>query len=506
MNKENKKDDRFTLSLQVDDTHMSDILSVTNGWARMAQREALKTGTYIALFEDKKLYWYVEKKVIEDVSEKLLNLYLNEKNRIDDWQERSKNYLIHIKNYTDTLTKTNFTLFENFSLFKFYQHVYSYIEITSFEFHEENFSSFGNALNKKLNDVITSLGYDPETILSPVLLQADGSAITSYEESLGVLALKIYKKGFTLNNIEDLKSEPELGFDFKCIYNNFAWLTAAWSDNGKKEVDIFDELKELIGFTEDLEDVLKKKQELTKNKLRKKVELVSEIMLKSDEYQKKVLEFTLYFIESMRIRLDDTFKMIYYAQGLFKEIAKRLSVEVVDLKYLTPQEIEKHLIENNFPDMELIKERQKFSIVVLENGKWNIYLGEDALKWKEKLPKIEIQNDIKELKGQIAYQKGVVTGKVKIILAPSEMSKMEEGDILVSSRTYPDLLPAMKKAKAFITEHGGLLSHAAIVSRELQIPCIVGISGVVSFLSDGDLVEVDTLKGLVTVLKKNVLS
>jgi pyruvate,water dikinase len=79
---------------------------------------------------------------------------------------------------------------------------------------------------------------------------------------------------------------------------------------------------------------------------------------------------------------------------------------------------------------------------------------------------------------------------------------MEQGDVLVSDTTGPEMMIAIKKAAAIITDEGGLMSHAAIVAREFKIPCIVGTKYGTSILKDGDLVEVDANKGVVRILKK----
>jgi phosphohistidine swiveling domain-containing protein len=80
---------------------------------------------------------------------------------------------------------------------------------------------------------------------------------------------------------------------------------------------------------------------------------------------------------------------------------------------------------------------------------------------------------------------------------------MEKEDILVSQITYPSLLPAMKKAGAIITNVGGVICHAAIIARELNIPCIVGTKFATKVLKDGDLVEVDADTGVVRILETN---
>ena len=82
------------------------------------------------------------------------------------------------------------------------------------------------------------------------------------------------------------------------------------------------------------------------------------------------------------------------------------------------------------------------------------------------------------------------------------MGKMEKGNIMVAHTTFPALIPAMKKAAAIVTDDGGITCHAAIVARELKIPCVVGTKIATQVLKDGDLVEVDADKGIVKILKK----
>ncbi|MFC1945393.1 phosphoenolpyruvate synthase, partial [Chloroflexota bacterium] len=90
---------------------------------------------------------------------------------------------------------------------------------------------------------------------------------------------------------------------------------------------------------------------------------------------------------------------------------------------------------------------------------------------------------------------GIASGKVKIVPDPSCIDKVKDGDILVAEMTTPDFVPAMKRASAIVTDRGGRTAHAAIVSRELGIPCIVGAKGATTSLIDGQVITVDGYKG-----------
>ena len=96
-----------------------------------------------------------------------------------------------------------------------------------------------------------------------------------------------------------------------------------------------------------------------------------------------------------------------------------------------------------------------------------------------------------------AASPGIGTGYVKVLKSAKEIGKVEKGDVLVAPMTSPDFVPAMKRAQAIVTDAGGATSHAAIVSRELGIPCVVGTKEATLILKDGMVVTVDGQKGQV---------
>ncbi len=112
------------------------------------------------------------------------------------------------------------------------------------------------------------------------------------------------------------------------------------------------------------------------------------------------------------------------------------------------------------------------------------------------------------LKG-LAVSPGLGSGKVQIIFSTDELEKVKAGDILVTTMTNPDMVPAMRRSSAIVTEEGGMTCHAAIVSRELGTPCIVGTSDATKVLSNGDEITVDGSRGIVykgiTKIKDNKL-
>ena len=92
---------------------------------------------------------------------------------------------------------------------------------------------------------------------------------------------------------------------------------------------------------------------------------------------------------------------------------------------------------------------------------------------------------------------GLVSGKAKILLDHHDFGKMKDGDVLVAPMTSPEYILAMRKAAAVVTDAGGMACHAAIVSRELGVPCIVGTKIATKVLKDGDVVEVNSNTGVI---------
>lgn len=92
---------------------------------------------------------------------------------------------------------------------------------------------------------------------------------------------------------------------------------------------------------------------------------------------------------------------------------------------------------------------------------------------------------------------GIVSGEVCVLTKPSEGKKLRGGDILVAKMTSPDWLPVLRRASALVTDGGGMTCHAAIVSRELRVPCVVGTRNATTVLHDGETVTVDGARGVV---------
>lgn len=189
----------------------------------------------------------------------------------------------------------------------------------------------------------------------------------------------------------------------------------------------------------------------------------------------------------------------HYLYNFLMEIARRMGVSYYDVAYSTPEELSKWFVRGKI-DVKLMRERRKFGAMVVSRNLTGVYCGKDA-RTLERILKLDKSSPVSDVRGQCASI-GRAEGFVKIINNSSEIPKMRKGDILVSSMTRPELVPAMKKASAIVTDEGGITSHAAIVSRELGIPCIIGTKVATKVFKDGDFVEVNANHGVIRKVEK----
>lgn len=182
----------------------------------------------------------------------------------------------------------------------------------------------------------------------------------------------------------------------------------------------------------------------------------------------------------------------FFCRPLLTEIAKRLKLRFDEVIYLLPEEVITGLKEKKTPAN--IHQRQEKYALVTENYQTKLYVGEEAEAFRIKSKKTRTVTGIVACKGK-------AHGPACIVKDRSQLHKVKKGDILITPLTTPDFTTAMKKAAGIVTDLGSITSHAAIVSRELGKPCIVGTGHATSSFKEGDLIEIDTTTGVVH--KKN---
>lgn len=189
------------------------------------------------------------------------------------------------------------------------------------------------------------------------------------------------------------------------------------------------------------------------------------------------------------------FKSCWHLSKYFKEVGKRLHVSADQVRYVTHREAVKALQSGKI-DIDEINRRRKIFVYYYSRGKQKILSGKKAEEFINNNIHIPHVKKVRTAHGMPAC-KGIARGKVRIVNSLEQAKHFKKGEILVSYATNPLLLPAMRQAGAIITEEGGMTCHAAIVARELNVPCVVGIPGIVEMYKDGDKIVVNAGKGIV---------
>ncbi|KKQ28176.1 MAG: Phosphoenolpyruvate synthase/pyruvate phosphate dikinase [Candidatus Magasanikbacteria bacterium GW2011_GWC2_37_14] len=240
---------------------------------------------------------------------------------------------------------------------------------------------------------------------------------------------------------------------------------------------------------EELKKIANKKQEI----IRAQKNYIKDLEIRS-EFQ-ELFKLAQRFVYSKSYRKDVQYYSCYVLQKLLREVARRQQLSMSQINRLYSWEL-KNLLKNKGPNEHILNERI-FAVQFSTTKTRVTYEGKKAKDFVKQIKFIKQKTEkVNQLVGDCASV-GKVRGIVKIINSPKEINKMEKGNVLVSYATSPDIMPAIKKAVAIVTDLGGIICHAAIVSRELYIPCVVGTKMATQVLKDGDLVEVDASHGIV---------
>lgn len=305
------------------------------------------------------------------------------------------------------------------------------------------------------------------------------------EEQRDLLKILEYWNSKSLGTEELLEKHQKKYF---WIRNNYAVQKILDKEFFRKELEVIkrddlDPRKELNEIEERYVKIKEKKNEIIEElglgqdkKLMNLIKMVEEFAALQDERKKCVLLSS------------------HYQRLFMNEISKRLNLSKDEIEYTIYPELKKMLLDKNMDRKKLRKRKEHCTCIFTQEG-YELLEGEVSKKLCDKIFK-KTFDEIRELKGTVASI-GKSIGKVKIVKTIYEIEKVQKGDILVANMTRPEMVVAMKKAGAIVTDEGGITSHAAVVSRELGIPCIVGTRNATEVFKDGELVEVDATNGIV---------
>jgi len=264
-------------------------------------------------------------------------------------------------------------------------------------------------------------------------------------------------------------------------------------------------------FLEALQKLIKNKTLLPITKLIKNTEnRKQKLALKRQEIYKKynVTEKTSLFFEIIRLlsliqdkRKENVQRMVYCIDQASSEAARRNGLAKEQLTNYFVDDVLDLLKHNKRLSLEESQKRIKlvyFSYLDKGKIKTELLYGEKADSilgyFKNERKKIIAKGLIKGFVASLGKGQKLVIGKVRIIFDPIDC-EFHTGEILVTGMTRPEYVPLMKKAKAIITNEGGITTHAAIVSRELGVPCIIGTKIATEALKNDDTIEMNMESG-----------
>lgn len=221
------------------------------------------------------------------------------------------------------------------------------------------------------------------------------------------------------------------------------------------------------------------------------------LKVKLNKTDKRYIELLKHYSVYKDNRKKEILIYLHYIDRILKEISRRTNLSIDETRASCPSEVG-DILSGKLAKGEMDK-RLNYFVIVWEKGKKSAEIlgSKKGEKWEQKtLTKVE---NLKIIKGTTASL-GKVQGRVRILFKAGNSEKLKVGEVLVTFMTSPDFMPAIRKCCAIVTNLGGVTCHAAIISRELKIPCIVGTKIATKVLKDGDLVEVDANQGIIKVL------
>jgi len=225
---------------------------------------------------------------------------------------------------------------------------------------------------------------------------------------------------------------------------------------------------------------------INKNNLEKKLKIAKKTL--------KIIEIIDWLGDFQDKRKALSLETNYYLDEIVRELARRSKLPYNLARYLIPNEYS-DAIKGKF-SLAVLKERRRFMEIIYTEKGAKIYFDDTAREDEFKLLGKVSDTDLNEIQGTRAMG-GKIIGRANVILKKADLNKMKEREILVTTMTSPDFIAAMKKAAAIVTDEGGITCHAAIISRELGIPCVIGTKIATRVIKDGDILEVNANHGLI---------
>lgn len=489
------------------------LLAIAYGEARTEERkppgtEAIWRSGTIA---NGKSDWYL----LEEDNERTTNLFL-EKSKAGDisyteslmekWADDEKKFY----EKCTLVDNTDLSKLSDEELAKFHsEYLESYILrctsssiIDGFALHSDTI--IAGKIHAHLKSIARDADYDRffSILTAPVHLSFTNDAELSLlrvaaEVKKNAEVVKLFKENRVDGILMRISDFPEIDNLLSEHQKNYFWIHNNYNDAFVlTEEDFIKEIRKTLLEGIDIEHELDYIKNHPQQNKEKKDKLMDE--LDCHDELRALIRYSEDFTHWQDERKKSTFFAAHYFTLFLKELERRTDFSLVQLKQLLPNELERALRKEVTAE-ELDKRLESVFFFSTEK---EIHITTDKQMIKtlrDFYDTMDVpEGDIKVIKG-LPASLGKAKGKVKVLKSAREIGKVEKGDILVAVMTRPDYVIAMKKAAAIVTDEGGITCHAAIVARELRIPCVIATKFATKVLKDGDTVEVDADNGTVRI-------
>lgn len=287
------------------------------------------------------------------------------------------------------------------------------------------------------------------------------------------------------------------------LYNHvqtYPWIVFSYRGPVRTETMVLAELKEMLQEQNLMSKIEEKERE--KKALVLKQETYSK-ELELSENECGLFEAARHIAFTKLYRKDMLCLCNYTIHLLTRPLYEAMGLSLEDVDGFTAQEFIAMLRgEQTVSSEEISRRREHVLYTVTRQDEPQIYSGDEAVNlWLSEHVDFGVDmSHATEVKGQVASLgngEDVIRAVIRRVETSADMKAFQDGEILLSSGTTPDLLPAMRRAAGFVTDTGGLTSHAAIVSRELKKPCIIGTNHATKVFQSGEMVEFLVKEGIV---------
>lgn len=457
-----------------------------------------------AFMEHDEGQWFLDQKGIIRVRNWVVRTTRINPEMIITLHEAWEKDLDHYRALASELLATNLSKLSDKELYNIFEQFYTrYLRVGSIAYICDSFMSTGTTdwleelLVKELQQRqvdLTTLQKEVRILTSPVHL----SFTLEAEYQLLKVAKKISAAYPKLPSLYRFKQDkPSLYNSLKNLEKNFYWIQNNYYNVCYLDVEYFyEQVGQALHDAQEHGTTVSRLRENKEAELKElsnaREHLITSLGL--SPFAKNLLRVARLFAKWKDIRKSGVYIGMHHFDRFLEELAQRTSYTKHQLTFSVFPEIKALLFEKKDFTEEFARREKRAFFAVTPRG-YYVASGEKAASYFNIFEQQEVEQLV-ELRGVIASP-GYARGRVRIIRKTEDMHAFKVGEILVTNQTTPEFVPCMKKAAAIITEQGGITSHAAIVSRELKKPCIIGTKIATKVLMDGEVVEVDARNGIV---------